>query len=86
MSGKSPEKEKSPEPEGDTSESSSKKRMSPAELLESLESLEKRCVGLQERFRVLVKPDILRKMEEAKEMADEIGRRMDKVRKCEEIS
>ena len=91
MSGESPEKEEnpgpaiaptSPGPEGDTSESSSKRPKNPAELRESLRTLEERCVAFQERFRLLVKPDIFRKLEEAREMADEISRRMDKVRTC----
>ena len=88
MSGKSPEKEENPGPtiapgpEGDTSESSSKRPKNPAELRESLRTLEERCVAFQERFRLLVKPDIFRKLEEAREMADEISRRMDKVRTC----
>ena len=39
-----------------------------------------RVLGVQERVRVLVKPDIFRKMDELKRMAAEVEERVDQVR------
>ena len=42
----------------------SKKHRSPEEMKAALRAAEERCVGLQERARLLVRPDVFRKVDE----------------------